>query len=234
MRARSGSGLAPGIRRRRVAVIRPDHMNTDEEFATFRRMVAESGRPLSFSLMQSPFDPDGHRQVLDRIDAARADGLAITGQVATRAVGLLFGLQCTLHPFIGNPVFAEIASLPVPDQARIMTGQEFKARVLEAAAGDKVRKLGGGLIGRFQAMYELGEPPDYEPDPSDSIEARAVRAGRPVMDFVYDLLVADEGRTLLYMPALNFTLHAGAELRRRQPRRRRRHARSSPHRARPG
>ena len=39
-------------------------MNTDEEFATFRRMVSESGRPLSFSLVQSPFDPDGYREVL--------------------------------------------------------------------------------------------------------------------------------------------------------------------------
>jgi N-acyl-D-aspartate/D-glutamate deacylase len=197
--ARGLGGLGQGV----LQVV-SDHMNSDDEFAMFRRMVAESGRPLSFSLVQSPFDPDGYRQVLGRIDAARADGLAITGQVATRAVGLLFGLQCTLHPFLGNPVFAEIVSLAVPDQARVMADEAFKARALEAAGGDKVRKLGGGLISRFEAMFELGDPPDYEPDPSDSIAARAAREGRAVEDFVYDLLVADEGRTLLYMPALNF------------------------------
>jgi N-acyl-D-aspartate/D-glutamate deacylase len=118
---------------------------------------------------------------------------------------LLFGLQCTLHPFVGNPVFAEIASLPVADQARAMADPGFKERVLAAAgdggAGDKI---GAKLISRFRYMFELDDPPDYEPDLSDSIEARAARAGRPVLDFAYDLLVADEGRTLLYMPTLNF------------------------------
>jgi N-acyl-D-aspartate/D-glutamate deacylase len=210
-------GIARGLGAlgRGVLQVVSDHLNTDEEFATFRRMVAESGRPLSFSLVQSPFDPDGYRQVLDRIDAARADGLSITAQVGTRAVGLLFGLQCTLHPFLNNPVFAEIASQPVPEQARIMSNEGFKARILEAAGGEKVRKLGGGLIGRFEAMFELEDPPNYEPDPSQTIAARAAREGRAVEDFVYDLLVADRGRTLLYLPALNFaggTLDAVGEM----------------------
>jgi N-acyl-D-aspartate/D-glutamate deacylase len=210
-------GIARGLGELGTGVLQvvSDHMNTDEEFATFRRMVSESGRPLSFSLVQSPFDPDGYREVLGRIDAAQADGLAITAQVGTRAVGLLFGLQCTLHPFLNNPVFAEIAALSVPEQARVMADEGFKARLLEAAASGKVRKLGGGLIGRFEAMYELGDPPDYEPDPGDSIAARAAREGRAVEDFVYDLLVADQGRTLLYLPALNFaggTLDAVGEM----------------------
>jgi N-acyl-D-aspartate/D-glutamate deacylase len=210
-------GIARGLGELGSGVLQvvSDHMNTDEEFAIFRRMVSESSRPLSFSLVQSPFDPEGYREVLARIDAAQADGLAITAQVGTRAVGLLFGLQCTLHPFLNNPVFAEIAALGVPEQASIMADEGFKARVLEAAASGKVRKLGGGLIGRFEAMYELGDPPDYEPDAADSIAARAAREGRAVEDFVYDLLVADQGRTLLYMPALNFaggTLDAVGEM----------------------
>jgi N-acyl-D-aspartate/D-glutamate deacylase len=193
-----------------------DEMNGDDEFAMFRRMVRESGRPLSFSLVQSPFDSDGYLQVLDRITAARDEGLAITGQVATRAIGLLFGLQCTLHPFMGNPVFAEIAALPVPEQARIMAAPDFRARVLSAssdAAG--VDKIGGMLIGQFGLMFELEDPPNYEPDLADSIEARAGRAGQPVEEYVYDLLIADEGRTLLYMPVANFgrgTLDAVGEM----------------------
>lgn len=200
-----GIATALGALGQGVLQVVSDHMNTDEEFATFRRMVAESGRPLSFSLVQSPFDPGSYRDVLDRITAARADGLAITAQVATRAVGLLFGLQCTLHPFLNNPVFAEISSLPVPEQARIMEDPGFRARLLGAGSGAADRtKIGGGLIHRFGYMFELGDPPEYEPDLADSIEARATSAGRPVEDFVYDLLIADEGRTLLYMPTLNF------------------------------
>ena len=200
-------GIAEGLGSvgKGVLQVVSDHMNTDEEFAMFRRMVAESGRPLSFSLVQSPFDASSYREVLDRISRARQDGLAITGQVATRAVGLLFGLQCTLQPFMANPVFAEIAALPVAEQARVMADPAFKARVLGATDGGKVRKLGGALITAFGHMFELGDPPDYEPDPAESVQARAERAGRPVEDYVYDLLIADEGRTLLYLPTLNFS-----------------------------
>lgn len=199
-------GIAKGLEQvgRGVLQVVSDHADRDDEFDMFRQMVAESGRPLSFSLVQSPLEPDSFRSVLARVDRARDDGLAITAQVATRAIGLLLGLPCTLHPFLSNPVFAEIADLPVSDQARIMADEGFKARVLEADAGDKVRKLGGGLIHRFEAMYELGDPPDYEPDPDDSIAARAVRAGCDALEFAYDLIVAGDGNTLLYLPALNF------------------------------
>ncbi len=199
-------GIARGLRRigRGVLQVVSDHADRDDEFDTFRRMVAESGRPLSFSLVQNPFEPDSFRSILARVEEARHDGLAITAQVATRAIGLLFGLPCTLHPFMNNPVFAEIAGLPVAEQARSMTDEGFKARVLEADAGGKVRKLGGGLIHRFEAMYELGDPPDYEPDPTDSIAARAAGAGRQPIELAYDLIADGDGGTLLYLPALNF------------------------------
>ena len=200
-------GIAKGLGQagRGVLQVVSDHLNRDDEFAMFRRMVAESGRPLSFSLVQSPLQPDAYREVLGRITAAREDRLEITGQVATRAVGLLFGLQCTLHPFMANPVFREIATLAPADQARIMSDPSFKARVLEANSSEGVRdKIGGTVISRFKFMFELGDPPDYEPALSDSVAARAERAGRAADDFVYDLLIADEGSTLLYMPTLNY------------------------------
>ena len=199
-------GIAMGLGRlgRGVLQVVSDHADRDDEFDTFRRMVAESGRPLSFSLVQSPFEPASFRSILARIERARDDGLAITAQVATRAIGLLFGLPCTLHPFMNNPVFAEISDLPIAGQAQAMADDGFKARVLEAESGDKVRKLGGGLIRRFEAMFELGDPPDYEPDPTESIAARAARAARDPSEFAYDLIASGDGTTLFYLPALNF------------------------------
>lgn len=200
-------GIALGLGRigKGVLQVVTDRMNTDDEFEMFRQMVARSGRPLSFSLVQSPFEPQGYREVLGRVAAARADGLAITAQVGTRAVGLLFGLQCTLHPFVSNPVFCEIAELPVPEQARIMGEPGFKARVLAAATGEKVRgKIGGTLLGRYQLMFELGDPPNYEPSAEQSVAARAARDGQSPEELAYDLLRADEGRTLLYVPTLNY------------------------------
>jgi len=46
-------------------------------------------------------------------------------------------------------------------------------------------------------MYELTDPPQYEPDPRDSVAARAGRHGRDPADLAYDLLLAGGGRGLL-------------------------------------
>jgi N-acyl-D-aspartate/D-glutamate deacylase len=200
-------GIARGVGEAGTGVLQvvTDFIDADAELAMFRRMVAESGRPLSVSLAQSPVKPELWRYVLDALERANADGLTMRAQVAARAVGLLLGLQCTLHPFMLNPVYQEIAALPAADQARIMRDAGFKARVLEAATDEKERSLlGGRLIGRFELMHELGDPPDYEPDPSNSVEAMAARLGRRPEDLVYDMLIADEGRALLYLPILNY------------------------------
>ena len=182
-----------------------DFGDLDTEFAMMRRMVAESGRPLSFSLVQSPIAPDQWRDLLDLVVRANADGLPITAQVGVRAVGILLGLQCTLNPFMVNPVFAEIAELRPAERARAMAEPSFRERLLAAAGDERVRgRLGGRLIGAFDQMYELGDPPDYEPDPSTSIAAIAARAGRSPEEVAYDVLAADEGRNLLYLPFLNY------------------------------
>lgn len=198
-----GIARAIGATGRGVLQLVSDFADVEAEFDLCRRMAAESGRPLSFSLLQVR---DGTwRRQLDLLDAANAAGLPVTAQVAPRAVGLLLGLDCTLHPFLTNPVYREIAGLPLAERVAAMTDPGFKARVL-AAAEDARRSdaLGGRLILSLQRMFPLGDPPDYEPDPSTSVAARAERQGRDPFDLAYDLLLADEGRAFLYLPMLNY------------------------------
>ncbi|HEX2578395.1 MAG TPA: amidohydrolase family protein [Aquihabitans sp.] len=173
-----------------------DFGDLDAEFALCRRMVEESGRPLSFSLLQFP--GRRWRDLLEHLERANADGLPITAQVAPRAVGVLLGLECTLHPFLGNPVYGEIGDLPLAERVEALRDPMFKARVLDAADPS------GGLVRQLDATYELGDPPDYEPDPSTSIAAQAARAGRDPLDLAYDLLLADDGHAFLYLPVLNY------------------------------
>ena len=192
-----------GRSRRGVLQVVSDFFDLDGEFDLLRQMAAVSGRPLSFSLVQ--VKDDTWRRQLDLTQRARDEGLAITAQVATRAIGLLMGLQCTLHPLMTNPVFRELAGLPVSEQVRALAEPAVRERVLAAHAGEvDERKLGGRLIDRFSRMYELGDPPDYEPDPSTSLGARAQREGREPIELVYDHLITDEGRALLYVPTLNW------------------------------
>ena len=65
--------------------------------------------------------------------------------------------------------------------------------------------IGSRLIGKFDLMFPLGDPPDYEPDPSSSIAAVAEREGRAPAEVAYDLMLENDGRALLYLPTLNYT-----------------------------
>jgi N-acyl-D-aspartate/D-glutamate deacylase len=168
-------------------------------------MAEASGRPVSFSLVQNPFAPNAYRDLLERMASAASAGLTIRGQVATRAVGLLLGLQGTLNPVMANPVYREIASLDLGERVAIMAEPMFKARLLKADTGQRdTSKLGGGVVRLFDKMFVLGDPPDYEPDPDQNVAALARRQGRDALEFVYDTLLQDEGRRFLYLPALNF------------------------------
>jgi N-acyl-D-aspartate/D-glutamate deacylase len=180
-----------------------DFADVDAEFAIFRSMAEASGRPLSVSLVQ--VRGNGWRRQLELLAAANADGVAMTAQVAPRAVGLMLGLQCTLHPLLTNSVYAEVAALPLAERVAVMADAHFKQRIIDAAAAPRDdSKIGGLLIHAFHRMYELEDPPDYEPARESSIAARAEREGRAALDLAYDVLLRDGGRSFLYLPSLNY------------------------------
>jgi N-acyl-D-aspartate/D-glutamate deacylase len=174
-----------------------DFVDVDAEFGLFRRMAEESGRPLSFTLLQTV--GDRWRRQLELLERANADGVPMTGQVAPRPVGLLLGLECTLHPLLTNPAYRELAELPLAERVARLTDPGVKQRILDAA-----RQKDGRIIDAFDRMFELGDPPDYEPHPSTSIAARAARDGREPLDLAYDLLLGDDGHAFLYVPILNY------------------------------
>jgi N-acyl-D-aspartate/D-glutamate deacylase len=173
-----------------------DFVDVESEIGLFRSMAEASGRPLSFSLA----DVQGARwrRLLELLEEANGAGVPMTGQAAARAIGILLGLQCSLHPFQGIEPISALAGKPPAEQARAMADPAFRTRVLDATED------GRGLLAMAGQMFELADPPDYEPDPSTSLAARAAREGRPVAEVVYDVLAADEGRSLIYLPIINW------------------------------
>ena len=184
-----------------------DFADGDVEGETLLEMMRESGRPLSMSLTQAA--PGlGFRSRLDLLETAQAEGLAMRAQVAARAVGILIGLQGTINPLSRMPSYQAVAELPLADQARILSGTECRRRL-----GAEVREK--HLPFPLERIFELGDPPDYEPRPDASISARAQRDGIDAHDLYIDLLLGDEGRALLYLPFLNYfdgNLDAAAEM----------------------
>ncbi len=201
----AGIAAAIGASGRGVLQLVADFLDVEADLEVILAMARASGRPTSVSLAQFPLKPDAYREVLSRLTAANDAGLAVRAQVAARAVGLIMGLQCTLHPFMANPVWRGIAELPVAEQARKMSDPAFKAAVLGAQTGARNRNLiGGRLIHKYELMYELTDPPQYEPDPASSIAARAAREGRTGIDLAYDILTGDGGRAMVYVVSANY------------------------------
>jgi N-acyl-D-aspartate/D-glutamate deacylase len=61
------------------------------------------------------------------------------------------------------------------------------------------------VTSNFGRIFELGNPPNYEPAPEDSIAARAEALGIAANELAYDLMLQDGGRALLYRTFLNYT-----------------------------
>ena len=176
-----------------------DFIDFEDEFGTVRAVAAASGRPVSFSLMQTQRQPERWREVLDAITRANDDGLTIRGQVATRAIGIVVGLQASINPLAQCPSFAPVARLPLAEQVSRLGEPAVRAAIvaeLGTSPPTMVSNLGGTFV--------LSDRPDYEPAPSESVAARAARAGLSPHELLYDLLLGCGGRQLLYVPIMNF------------------------------
>src|SRR6201996_1744876 len=81
-------GIAMGLKAAGAGVLQvvSDFTDREAEFAMLKRMMRESGRPLTFSLLQSPRAPESWRWLIDQVNAAAAEGLPIKAQVCGRPV----------------------------------------------------------------------------------------------------------------------------------------------------
>jgi N-acyl-D-aspartate/D-glutamate deacylase len=202
--------IAAGVRRagRGVLQLLSDFDDVDGEFGMLCDWAqASGGRPLSFTLVQRVERPQQWQRLLELIDSAQRRGLPVLGQVAPRAVGLVLGLQATLHPFMSRPSYQAIAHLPLAERVSRMRDPALRARILSEpidALPGRIPALIGTLLGRLDRIYPLGDPPDYEPAPEASVEGRAARLGIHPFALMYELLLEREGRELLFAPAANY------------------------------
>jgi N-acyl-D-aspartate/D-glutamate deacylase len=199
-------GIAAGLRRAGAGVIEmiSDFDDLDDEFERFCRMVEDAGRPMTISLAQHDTAPERWRDLLARIERAQARGLPIKGQVAPRPIGVLLGLECTLHPFVACPSYKPIAKLPLADRVAALREPGLRARLLGETAVSSNATV--RYIARsYHKLFRLGDPPDYEPDPSASVAATAARLGRPPAELAYDMMLEGDGREILYFPLHNYS-----------------------------
>jgi N-acyl-D-aspartate/D-glutamate deacylase len=175
-----------------------DFPDFDDEMGTLLEMMRASGRPLSVSLSQSA-PGHGYRRVLDTLTAANQEGLQMRAQVAARGIGVLLGLQASVNPLQGSPTYRSLDASSLPKLVAQLSEPDVRGAIVADIADG-----GGRMMGLLDRVFELGDPPNYEPAPEDSIAARAKRDGINPAEFLYDLLIGDGGEALLYWPILNY------------------------------
>lgn len=179
-----------------------DFDDLDAEFSLLESMVRAAGRPMSISLAQGISD-HGWRKVLGKIESASDAGIAMRGQVAPRPIGILLGLTTTLSPFTTRPSFSEVAKLPMAERVAALSDPLRKARILEEPTGHGFMRL-FRLMDEGRKIWLMTDPPNYEPDPKDSLHAQATDRGLDPWSYVYDMLLQNQGNALLYTPFANY------------------------------
>ena len=175
----------------------------EEEFALMRDIAAESGRPLSYTLHQKAADPEGWRDMLRKTQQANDDGITMRAQVIGRPTGVLVGFELTVHPFVGCPSYQPIAKLPFAERIAALRDPALRAKLVKEEPIDMSQV--GIAVGRaFKRMFELGTPPNYEPDPETSIAKRAKAAGVSPAELAYDLMLEEDGHAILFLAAQDY------------------------------
>jgi N-acyl-D-amino-acid deacylase len=176
--------------------------SSQEHMSLMRRIAQTSGRPVSFTLLQSTTDPEGWREILADLEAANREGLELRGQVIPRPVGTLLGLNLSLNPFALHPSFRKIEHLPLAEKVAAMRDPELRRRLLSERS-DTPHPFYKTVVDEIDWLFPLGDPPNYHPTRDQSIANRARTAGLDPLEVIYDELLADEGHGVLYRPGGN-------------------------------
>lgn len=178
-----------------------------DELELLGEIARASRGPVSFTIQQSHDAPERWRDLLGAATRLRAEGLDVSGQAASRPIGLLLGLQATTNPFTPCREYARVAHLPLEERVMALRDGELRRRILathKALTSGPKALPGLAFFGRFEDMYVLDDPVDYSLGRATSVAAIAKSKGTEGADEAYDALLANGGRQLLYAPVFNF------------------------------
>ncbi|MDC3078526.1 amidohydrolase family protein [SAR86 cluster bacterium] len=146
-------------------------------------------------------------------------GKNIRPQFPGRNVGLMFGFESSLNPFMQYPAYKEIAHLPHDQKYEIMKDADFKNKLLgqkpnlEAEIEKKLAETDNtktreeiekdaelliNLTTNYKTQFVLGTPPNYEPKKEDSIAEISQKKGISELEVMFDEMMKNNGTNLIY------------------------------------
>lgn len=180
-----------------------NHVDMADEFEWMRRLSRETGRTVSFNLLQPDEAPDLYKKLLGLLDEAADEGLSMFGQVAGRPSGLLMTWAGTAHPFLATPTYMTLHHLPFEERLVELKKSDYRSKII-AESSIPVGGFEDFILNTYTKMFRLGTEPDYEPTPEDSAAAIAEARGVSPREVIYEWLMEDDGKGIIYFPIFNY------------------------------
>ncbi|MBY8862922.1 amidohydrolase family protein [Nocardia sp. CA2R105] len=166
-------------------------------------IAADVELPVTFTLGIGNEGPAHFRDAMALVERANSTGGTVTAQVFPRPIGLMLGLELSGNPFVLYPSYRQLADLPLDERVTEMRKPEVRERILNDAPNTEGHPLMSAAQ-NWDWIFPLGDPPNYEPDASQSIAARARTRNVSPLEEAYDRLLDDNGHAMLLVALGNF------------------------------
>lgn len=178
-------------------------------------LARRSRRPLSFTLEQDDWWPEGFWQGLLRGCAeVNAAGFEMRAQVAPRPLGSIQTLAGTIHPFVTRPTYRAMAHLPLAERVARLRDPAVRAQLLaepdtplsqfSMSVTPRADEWAADTVAMLKRMFPLDDDVDYEPPPERSAWALAAARGCDPQEVLLDQLLRNDGHGLIYVPIMNY------------------------------
>jgi len=189
-----------------------DHQGGAGDRAWLVDLVERTGATATYTLAQAGYAPDAWREALAATTEDAAAGRRIIPQVSCRPTGMLFGLQSSLHPFFTHPTYRAMADLPLAERVARLSQPDVRDALLREEPQTR-NPIARGLMQRWEQIFPLGDPPDYEPPRSASVAGVAEREARSPQAVALDWLLERSGEAFLFAPLASYADHDHEALR---------------------
>ena len=173
-----------------------------EELKWMTKLGQDTGRPVWFLLTDRPTDLLRWRRLMDGVHKARAEGAHVTAQIAGRPVGVMLGIDTALNPFSIRPSYQALLQLPVAERIQRMQDPEMRRQILSEAPSpellNRLTQFRQHITKRWDRIFPMGDPPNYEPRADESIDAIARRTNHSPDEVAYDYLAAGADKFLFF------------------------------------
>ena len=181
-------------------------MNLEGDLPWMREVAASTRRPLVFNIQQTDQAPHQWRTILEELERSQAAGIPLYGAVAPRPAGLLYTWESSLNPFMLHPSYRGIMMLPFAQKFAALSDPAFAEKLLAEAPlpGDEIALMLTRAFPRFFPLGAGGTTPEYEPEAQASVAAIAQRDGKSPWRVLYEAMMQDSGRGMVYFPVFNY------------------------------